>query len=76
MKRSLWRLAMFMFSGSPGRRACFDEGLRETLLLEHCTAHFWRKSRTKRSFWNVLETCAAHFCRKSRTKRSLWRRDG
>ena len=35
--------------------ACFDEGLRETRLLEHCTAHFWRKSRTKRSFWRLAQ---------------------
>ena len=31
--------------------------------------HFWRKSRTKRSFWRH----GACFWRKSRTKRSFWR---
>ena len=40
MKRSFWRLA----------RLTLEEVSYETLVLETSAAHFWRKSRTKRSF--------------------------
>ena len=88
-KRSFWRLGAslleevsyealiletwcFTFGGSLLRNARFGDLAR----------HFWRKSRTKRSFWRLGDLVllrsarfgelVLHFWRKSRTKRSFW----
>ena len=57
-----WRLWHVTFGGSLVRNAGFGD----------LALHFWRKSRTKRSFCRLEEL---EFLRKSRAKRSFWRLD-
>ena len=52
-----------------GDRACRVREMQVRVRFGLVALQFWRKSRTKRSFWRL----GASLLKKSRTKRSVWR---
>ena len=76
-KRSFWRVGASLLEEvsyetlvlETSWRFTFGGSLVRNVRFGDLALHFWRKSRTKRSFWRL----GAYFWRKSRTKRSFWR---